>query len=195
MTCFHLRQATRLLPWLALSVVALACGGEGGADSSGEIVILDPGGNAGGACIQPPMPDDEPLLVTAPWFEEALTFPGADINAEVRVNAGRTERVIVDLINAWSTTSPPVQTLEFDQVSSSAIPLLFTFPDEDPFAGRYSLRITLCAGDCLEQAIVYDLVFEDRNILPKFYTRAKFERNEQVGALDTCLRLPSIVLQ
>jgi hypothetical protein len=182
-----------LLPCLALSVFALACGGEGGADPFDEIILLDPGGNGGGACIQPVLPSDEPLLVGAA-FSDSVVFPGADIEGEVRVN-GLARHVIVDLVNAWSPTSPPLQTLEFDQVSSSAIPLLFTFPDEDPFAGRYTLRITLCAASCLDQAILYEHVFEDRNLLPKFYSRIKVERNQEVEALDTCVRLPSIALQ
>lgn len=187
------------LPWLALlSVLTLAltaCNGDSGGDSRPVVVVNVGGADAGvQGCIQPSFPADQPDLSRLPmqWPRfvtenangQAVSRPGATIEAEITVNA-QTRQAFVELKDAWSD-SPAVASTVIDTPGNQTLEVLL-FTDPNQRSGRYYMKITLCGLDCDDGEVVFD-INPDIN---SPYERTVFEDGEPVPVQvdSTCVKL------
>lgn len=196
---------SRGVPALALfSVVLTACGSPNSGSDLPEVVFdfTDPDNN-NNACVQPAFPSAEPdLIVFAPprfllttsqaqqsTSGQAIVRPGELIEAEITVNEA-TRRVIMELTDAWS---PLVIHREELTTVGGRTEVLNFFPDNQN-RGRYYMKLTLCADDCDDERVVFD-IFEcpDQPTEPcgtdAFYRRTVFTGVEAIREDATCVDL------
>jgi hypothetical protein len=174
---------------LALPVVlALGCGDSGATNDGGTGGFnIDLDGGVPMGCVALEVPPEEPHLTGTPSFAEDFVLPTLPVEAQVGVDA-ETRTMKVELINVFFRDRPPVGTIQ--EQAGGARTFSLTFPTEADTEGMFVMEVTLCAGDCEEESFVY--TFEGD--FPETYQRLHFERNTEVGRMETCINIPRVVV-
>lgn len=145
--------------WL-VACLAIACGPSSEEPAGGQ---AGSGGRGDVGCVQPAFPSDQPdlSLISPPIFTsnasgsragQASVDGGQNVDAEVTVNAV-TRRVRVELTEAWSLEV--VHAEEYETTGDETLSLVL--PTDGRVRGRFYMQLTLCALDCDELAVVFDI--------------------------------------
>ena len=183
----HTARVCLVIAFALPSLVALGCGGgdgDGGGGTGGRITL---DGGLPSSCLALGVPAEEPHLTGAPTFAEEFVFPTSLIEAEVGTD-GETRTLKVELRNVFFLDRPPIGTIETQVSGTRTTPLMF--PTEETTEGMFFMEITLCAGDCDEERFVY--TFEGD--FPETYQRVRFEGNAEVESRETCIDVPTVVV-
>ena len=179
------------LDLMAASVACLTVFGCAGGDTSstggtgGTFVNID--GSVPMGCLAVQVPAEEPHLTSEPTFAAMFVTPSLPVEAEVGVDAdARTMKI--ELQNVFFRERPPAAAVEEPVNGSRTFAL--TFPTEVDTEGMFFMEITLCPEDCDEERFVY--TFEGD--FPETYQRIHFERNTEVGAMETCIDIARVIV-
>lgn len=166
----------------------IGCGESTTSDSGGSGGnVIDIDGSVPMGCLALQVPAEEPHLTGEPSFAAMFVTPSLPVEAEVGVDAeARTMKV--ELQNVFFRDRPPVAAVE-EQVNGSRT-FALTFPTEVDTEGMFFMEITLCPDNCDEERFVY--TFEGD--FPETYQRIHFERNTEVGAMETCIDIARVVI-
>jgi len=194
------RFSFALLAILAsLGAAAAACGGsdeEGTGNFGGW-------GGAGGTvgCVQPRFPADQPDLnvLARPLFllntslaqqsqsGQAQVRPGGLVEAEVTVNDA-TREVRVEVANVMKPSEGDRQIIwDHTYATAGDETIAVDFDSPDNVRGRFYMRLTLCARDCNEQKVVFDI----NPNADSPYERTVIERGQEIRVDKTCIILKS----
>jgi len=197
------------LTFCTLSLILFACNDSSGGEKLPVNVINLFDGGAGGACIQPSFPSEQPdLFISAPprfllttsqaqqsTTGQAQVRPGNPIEVEIPVNTA-TRQVIIELTDAWEPTrviaTDEVQTSGNERITRTIVP-------DSPNRGRYYMKLTLCGVDCDEREVVFDVVACPPKPVPEEpcginlpYERTLYEGGDLVQSDQTCIDLGGV---
>jgi len=192
------RFSFALLAILAsLGAAAAACGGS---DQQGTGNFGGWGG-AGGTvgCVQPQFPAGQPDLnvLKRPLFllttsiaqqsqsGQAQVRPGDPVEAEVSVNDA-TRQVRVEVANVREPDEGDRQIIyDHTYPTGGGETIAVDFDSPDNVRGRFYMRLTLCALDCNEQEVVFDI----NPNADSPYERTVIERGREIRVDKTCIIL------
>lgn len=185
-----------------LTLATTACSSSEGAQP--PVVVIDLTGDAGvgQGCSQPSFAADQPDLfaqappafVTETGEPQRLVRPGQELLAVIPVNSA-TRQVVVEVSDAYSRRV--ILREELDTPGNQSIPVIF-FTDPT-HRGRFYMRVTLCAFDCDERQVIFDITDYDADVLTSGhngnYERTLTENGEIVQVDLTCVKPNTVAIQ
>lgn len=185
-----------------LTLATTACSSSEGASRPEVVIDLTGDAGVGEGCSQPTFPADQPDLfaqappafVTETGEPQRLVRPGQQLLAVIPVNSA-TRQVVVEVSDAYSRRV--ILREELDTPGNQSIPVIF-FTDP-AHRGRFYMRVTLCAFDCDERQVIFDITDYDEDVLASGhngnYERTLTENGEIVQVDVTCVKPNTVAIQ